>query len=74
VVTGHSPAPWASLPAAERLVSCAWLSNHASDLTGLYVVKRGAGLRSGGTYIGTAVVDRSGRWAPDETIFFDAYD
>jgi hypothetical protein len=74
VVTGHTPAPWATRPAAERLVRCTWLSNHASDLTGLYVVKRGAGLRSGGTYIGTAVVDRSGRWAPDETIFFDSYD
>jgi hypothetical protein len=73
LVTGHTPAPWASLPVAQHLVSCAWLSNNASDLTGLYVVKRGAGLRSGGMYIGTAVIDRSGRWAPDETISFDDY-
>jgi hypothetical protein len=71
---GFSPTPWTEVPGATRLIGCTWLSNATSDLKGLYVVKRGAGLRSTGTYVGTAVVDRSGQWTPDETISFDDYD
>lgn len=73
-VTGHRPAPWATMPRETRLVSCTWLSNRLNDLKGLYVVKRGAGLRQTGTYVGTAVVDRTGRWTPHESVSFDAYD
>jgi hypothetical protein len=73
-VMGFRPARWRGLPGIHPLISCTWSSDEASDLNGLYVVKKGAGLRKPGTYIGKAVVDRSGRWTPDETIFFDAYD
>lgn len=62
------------MPRETRLVSCTWLSNRLNDLKGLYVVKRGAGLRQTGTYVGTAVVDRTGRWTPHESVSFDAYD
>lgn len=74
VVTGHVPVQWAELPPRQALVRCSWTSDNAEYLTGLYVVRRGVGLRNTGTYIGTAVIDQTGRWAADETVFFDAYD
>jgi hypothetical protein len=73
-VAGRTPTEWALLPPTQLLVTCTWLAERAADLHGLYVVRRGAGLRADGTYVGTAVIDRSGRWAPGETVFFDAYD
>jgi hypothetical protein len=72
-VRGYVQPAWLNSPTT-LLIHCTWLSNGAADLKGLYVIRRGVGLRAGGTYIGTAVMDRAGRWTPDETSYADGYE